>query len=93
MSTAAFQPSMASSQKGNVAGHAEAGGFCFSHAGVPLPQGDPVLLASPGVLGAALAVDLVPGACSECHSDLSRHKADGITLTSTLTLGFRLAQS
>lgn len=61
--------------------------------GVPLPQGDPVPLASPGVLGAALAVDLVLGACSECHSDLSRHKADGITLTSTLTLGFRLAQS
>lgn len=93
MFTAAFQPSVASLQKGTVTGHAEASGFCFSHSGVPLPKGDPVPLASPGVLGAALAVDLVQGACIECHSDLSRRKADGITLTSTLTFGFSLAPS
>lgn len=84
---------MASAQKGGVTGHAEAGSFCFSHAGVPLPKGDPVPLASPGVLGAALAVDLIQGTSIECHSGLSRHKADGITLTSALTFSFSLARS
>lgn len=74
---------MASTQKGSVASHAETGSFCFPHEGVPLPKGDPVPQASPGVLGAALAVDLIQSACTECHSDLSGHKADGISLTST----------
>jgi hypothetical protein len=70
-----------------VAGCAEMGSFCFSCAGkVPSPKGDPVPLASPGVLGAALAVGPIQSTCLEGHSDLSRHKADGTILTSTLTL-------
>lgn len=64
-----------------MAGCAETGSFCFSCAGVPLPKGDPVPLASPRVLGTALVVDLIQGTCLEGHSDLSRHKADGTILT------------